>query len=95
MAKETKKPDPKAKGKKEEAPAKAKGKTNNLPKKGPRDGEVGVAYLAEKMGIEPASVRIKLRNEGVETVGGVYSWPEAKADKIIERLTAKKDKKAA
>lgn len=34
----------------------------------------GIAELSEAMGIKPASVRVKLRNAGVEKVGGRYGW---------------------
>lgn len=30
--------------------------------------------LAEHMGIEPASVRVKLRNSGIEKTGRSYGW---------------------
>lgn len=84
----------KAKAKDDAKPAKKAMPTP--PKRGPADGEVGVDYLAKKLGIEPATVRMKLRNAGIEKGdGGAYSWPEAKADKIATQISSDKDDKPA
>lgn len=75
-----------------------KEKGSNLPRRAPKDGEVGVAYIAEALDIAPASVRVKLRKANIETNDqGVYSWSKTKADQIVKQLKAadKDDKKAA
>jgi hypothetical protein len=74
---------------------KTKEKGDNLPRRGPKEGEVGVAYLAEQLGIAPASVRVKLRKANIDTNDqGVYSWSKTKADQIVKQLkTAEKDEK--
>lgn len=41
--------------------------------------EFGVTELAEELGIEPASARVKLRNAGIEKDGAVYGWRNRKA----------------
>ncbi len=62
-------------------------KASNLPKRAPKEGEVGVAYLAEALGIAPASVRVKLRKANIEpNESGVYSWSKTKADSIAKQL---------
>ena len=46
------------------------------------EGGYGVSYLAEKHGIAEATVRVKLRDAGVEKEGKSYSWSsQAAADK--------------
>lgn len=59
----------------------------------------GVADLAEKMGIEPASVRVQLRNKKIKKAGKSYGW-DSKADlqEVLDELKAEapaKAKKAA
>ena len=49
--------------------------------------EFGVAELAEALGIEPTSVRVKLRNAEIEKTGRSYSWPNQKAfDAVVKQL---------
>lgn len=56
----------------------------------------GVADLAEKLGIEAASVRVKLRNAGVEKAGKSYGWnTKAELQEVIDELTAEKPAKKA
>jgi hypothetical protein len=52
----------------------------------------GVEDLADKLGIEPASARIKLRNAGVKKLNGnSYGWKtKADLDAIVEKLKAEK-----
>ena len=48
----------------------------------------GVAELADKLEIEPATVRVKLRNEGVKKSGKSYGWDtKAAFDKVVNQLT--------
>lgn len=55
-----------------------------------------VQDLADKLGIEPASARIKLRNEGIAKAGRSYGWNTQKDfDAVVKQLSAKPDKKAA
>lgn len=56
-----------------------------------------VQTLAEKLGIETASVRVALRKHKIEKAeGGVYGW-DTKADfeEVLAQLKAKPEKKAA
>lgn len=59
----------------------------------------GVQDLADKLGVEPAQVRVKLRNAGVEKAGKSYGWnTKADLDEVIDQLKgddkpAKKSKK--
>jgi len=72
-----------------EAPA----KKSNLPVH--EKPEFGVAELAEALGIEPTSARVKLRNAGIEKTGRSYSWPNQKAlDAVVKQLKATPDKPA-
>jgi len=49
----------------------------------------GVLELAEALEIEPATVRVKLRNEGIKKSGKSYGWDtKAAFDKVIAQLTA-------
>lgn len=55
----------------------------------------GVSDIAEKLGIKEASVRVQLRNKGIEKAGKSYGW-DSKSDlnEVIDQLktsTAKDD----
>lgn len=53
----------------------------------------GVAELAEALGIEPTSVRVKLRNLGIEKDGRSYGWPNQKAfDAVVKQCKAAPEK---
>lgn len=69
----------------------------NLPARGPKDGEVGVDYVAKTLGVTAATMRAKLRKESIEVSdNGSYSWTKEFADKkVIPRFEDKADKKAA
>jgi hypothetical protein len=58
----------------------------------------GVTDLAERMGLEPASVRVALRREGVANNGSVYGWnSDRELDGVVKQIgrkAAKEDKKA-
>jgi hypothetical protein len=54
----------------------------------------GVADLADELGIEPASVRVQLRNKGVEKNGAVYGWKNDKDfQAVVKQLRAKGSEK--
>lgn len=58
--------------------------------------EFGVPELADALGIEPASVRVALRNKGVEKNGNVYGWKTRKDfDAVVKQLQKKVEPKAA
>lgn len=59
-------------------------------KEAPVKPNYGVPELAEHMGLEPTSVRVKLRNAGIEKSGRSYGWDTKKA---MEQVA--KDLKAA
>lgn len=69
-----------------------------------REFKFGVEDIAEKLGIKPASVRVQLRNKGIEKAGKSYGW-DSKSDlnEVIDQIRsngddaekpAKKSKKA-
>lgn len=50
----------------------------------------GVADLAEELGIEPASVRVQLRNRKIEKAGKSYGWnSKSELKEVVEQLKAK------
>lgn len=58
------------------------------------DTGYGVAYLAEQLGIEPFSVRVKLRDHEIPKNGNRYSWASRKeADKIVAQIRSTRGKK--
>jgi hypothetical protein len=63
---------------------------------GKKSAKYGVDYLAKKLGIEAASVRVALRNKGVKKNDeGVYDWGSAKAaDEVAAKLRAPKKTEA-
>lgn len=80
---------------KKEKPVKAKATTKKLPKDKPVAKEVkegyGVDYLAEQLGLEPFTVRQKLRKAKVEKAGRSYTWATKKeADDVAKTLKATK-----
>lgn len=92
MAKD-KKADKEADKKTEAKADKAEAKTHKF----------GVSDLAEKLGIKEASVRVQLRNKGIEKDGKSYGWDtKAELQEVADQLKAstkgegegKKSKKA-
>lgn len=74
--------------------AKDKGKKGKEPVKAEKkeaapEFKYGVSDVAEALGIENASVRVKLRKSGVEKAGKSYGW-NSKADlqEVIDQLKA-------
>lgn len=54
----------------------------------------GVNELADELDLEPASVRVKLRNLEIEKAGSVYGWnSEREFQEVVKKLKAgKRDK---
>lgn len=76
------KKDKKSKAKAEEKETKAQ----------EREFEYGVEDIAEELGIKPASVRVQLRNKGIEKAGKAYGWNSKKElREVIDQLRSGKD----
>lgn len=74
------------------APAKAS-KAPAKAEKEKEEWEYTVADLADELGIEAASVRVKLRNANVEREGRSYGWNTKKEfDAVLKQLSAKAEK---
>lgn len=66
---------------------KAKAEKVESKKEAAPEFKYGVQDLADKLGIEPASVRVKLRNAGIEKAGKSYGWnTKADLDEVAEEL---------
>ena len=53
----------------------------------PEQYKFGVTELAEALGIEPTSVRVKLRNAEIEKAGRSYGWNTQKDfDAVVKQL---------
>lgn len=64
----------------------------------PEQYKFGVTELAEALGIEPTSARVKLRNAEIEKAGRSYGWNTQKDfDAVVKQLksTAKAPKEEA
>lgn len=49
----------------------------------------GITDLSTALGIEPASVRVKLRKAKIEKVGGRYGWDtKAEMNAVIDKIKA-------
>lgn len=78
-----------------EKPAKEKA-DNKAEKAAEREFKYGVADLAEKLGIEPASVRVQLRSKGIEKAGKSYGWnTKGELEEVVTQLRAEKPAKKA
>jgi hypothetical protein len=76
------------KDKKADKPAKEEAKAE---KAAEREFKFGVEDIAEKLDIKPASVRVQLRNKGIEKAGKSYGWnSKADLDAVIAQLKADK-----
>lgn len=52
----------------------------------------GVQDIADELGIKPASVRVQLRNKGIEKAGKSYGWnTKSELKEVISQLSAGKD----
>lgn len=79
----------KDKGKKDKKSDKAEAKAE---KANEREFKFGVDDIAEKLDIKPASVRVQLRNKGVEKAGKSYGWnSKAEMDEVIAQIKAPKE----
>lgn len=68
------------KGKKDKAEAKSE-------KQAEREFKFGVEDIAEKLGIKPASVRVQLRNKGIEKAGKSYGWDsKSELNEVIDQI---------
>jgi len=71
--------------------AKDKGKGKKADSKAEKEAErefkFGVEDIAEKLGIKPASVRVQLRNKGIEKAGKSYGWDsKSELNKVIDQI---------
>ena len=81
---------------KKKAAQKKKPAAKSAAKKAPAEAmKYGVDDLAKALGIKPASVRVRLRNAGVEKAGKSYGWNSQKdLDAVVKQLKVD-DKEAA
>lgn len=81
---------------KKEKEAKASKKDKAETKAAAPEFKYGVADLADKLGIKEASVRVQLRNKGIEKAGKSYGWnTKAELEEVIDELKAEKPAKPA
>lgn len=77
--------------------AKDKGKGKSKPdpkeeKEAEREFKFGVEDIAEELEIKPASVRVQLRNKGIEKAGKSYGWnSKAELKEVIDQIRSKGD----
>jgi hypothetical protein len=56
-------------------------------KQAEREFKFGVEDIAEELGIKPASVRVQLRNKGIEKAGKSYGWnSKSELKEVIEQI---------
>jgi hypothetical protein len=56
-------------------------------KAAPAVPKYGIDDLAKALGINPASARVRLRNEGIEKTGRSYGWnSKADLDALVKKL---------
>lgn len=79
--------------KKDKESKKAKDKADEKETKAAeREFKFGVEDIAEALDIKPASVRVQLRNRGIEKAGKSYGWnSQAELKEVIAQLKAKGD----
>lgn len=57
-----------------------------------REFKFGVEDIAEKLGIKPASVRVQLRNKGIEKAGKSYGWDsKSELNEVIDQIKSNGD----
>ena len=82
--------------KKEKEAPKASKKDKAETKAAAPEFKYGVADLADKLGIKEASVRVQLRNKGIEKAGKSYGWnTKAELEEVIDELKDEKPAKAS
>lgn len=80
--KKTEKPDTKGKSKKAD-----KDEDDAAP-----EFKYGVQDIADELGIKPASVRVQLRNKGIEKAGKSYGWnSKSELKEVISQLRSSTD----
>ena len=73
-----------AKDKKSKKADKAEAKSE---KQAEREFKFGVEDIADELGIKPASVRVQLRNKGIEKAGKSYGWnSKSELKEVIEQI---------
>lgn len=61
-----------------------------------REFKYGVEDLADALSLKPASVRMKLRNKGIDKAGKAYGWnSKAELQEVIAQLKSEEDEKPA
>lgn len=81
--------------KKDKAAKPEKAEVEKAEKATEREFKYGVGDLAEKLELEQASVRVKLRNANVAKAGKAYGWNTKKElDEVVEQLKAAAPAKA-
>jgi hypothetical protein len=72
--------------------AKDKSKAKKEDKEEAQEFKFGVADIAEALDIKPASVRVQLRNKGIEKAGKSYGWnSKTELKEVIDQLKAGND----
>jgi hypothetical protein len=57
-----------------------------------REFKFGVEDIADKLGIKPASVRVQLRNKGIEKAGKSYGWDsKSELNEVIDQIRSNGD----
>lgn len=84
-------PEVDTKGKKGKAEKAEKVEKTEKAEKSP-EFKFGVAELAEKLDLKEASVRVQLRNKGIEKAGKSYGWnTKAELEEVAKQLKSKDD----
>lgn len=56
-------------------------------KQAEREFKFGVEDIADELGIKPASVRVQLRNKGIEKAGKSYGWnSKSELKEVIDQI---------
>lgn len=78
------------------APEKNEEKAKKQAPPQPPKPKYGVTELAQALGVKETSVRVRLRNAGVEKNGKVYGWDtKSEMQAVVDRLKSKAKAKAA
>jgi len=71
---------------------KKKDKAEKVEKTEAAEFKYGVQDLADALGIKPASVRVQLRNNGIEKAGKSYGWNTKKElNEVIDQIRSDSD----
>lgn len=83
----------KDKNKKPDTKGKSKKSKDEDDESSAQEFKYGVQDIADKLGIKPASVRVQLRNKGIEKAGKSYGWDtKSELNEVIDQLkTSTKD----